>query len=85
MIYLIHFDSPYHHARHYIGYCEDGRLAQRLARHRPGRCSPLMLAVEPAGIDWVVALTLPGDRSFERQLKRAHQAGRFSPICRSAG
>jgi hypothetical protein len=59
MIYLIHFESPYHHARHYLGYCEDGRLAQRLARHRSGRGSPLMLAVELAGIDWVVTLTPP--------------------------
>lgn len=36
MIYIIHFDSPYHHARHYVGFCAEGNLEQRLAQHRAG-------------------------------------------------
>ena len=40
MIYLIHFDRPLHHARHYLGYCADGTLEVRLIRHRAGRGRP---------------------------------------------
>jgi len=50
MIYIIHFDSSYHHARHYVGFRRDGGLEERLARHRAGSGSRLMLAVELAGI-----------------------------------
>ncbi len=85
MIYIIHFDSPYYHARHYVGFCREGGLEQRLERHRAGAGSRLMLAVELSGIGWTVALTHPGDRRFERQLKRAHNTPRFCPICRAQG
>ena len=83
MIYIIHFDSPLHHARHYVGYCRDGSLEERLARHRAGSGSRLMLAVKLAAITWTVALTRPGDRRFERQLKRSHNTPRFYSICRA--
>jgi CelD/BcsL family acetyltransferase involved in cellulose biosynthesis len=81
MIYILHFDAPYHHARHYVGYCADGTLDQRLQRHRAGQGSRLMLAIELAGIGFTVALTHPGDRHFERTLKRAKNTPRFCPLC----
>jgi hypothetical protein len=65
VIYIIHFETPYFHARHYVGYCKDGALDQRLARHRAGLGSRLMHAIELACIEYTVALTHPGDRSFE--------------------
>jgi len=52
MIYILHFDTPYHHARHYVGYCGDGTLEQRLERHRTGQGSRRMLAIELAGTWW---------------------------------
>lgn len=81
MIYILHFDTSYHHAKHYVGYCADGTLEQRLARHRAGQGSRLMLAIELAGIGFTVALTHPGDRHFERKLKRAKNTSRFCPLC----
>jgi hypothetical protein len=84
MIYIVHFEKPYHHARHYLGYCADGALEQRLARHRAGQGSRLMYAIELAGIDFVISLTHPGDRTFERKLKRAKNTPRFCPLCRRA-
>ena len=84
MIYIIHFEEPYYHARHYVGYCADGMLQQRLERHRAGQGSRLMLAIEAAGVDWTVALTHPGDRRFERRLKKSKNTSRFCPICRPA-
>ena len=82
MIYIIHFETPLHHARHYVGYCREGALEERLLRHRSGQGSRLMYAVELAGIDFVVALTHPGDRHFERRIKRAKNTPRFCPLCR---
>ena len=79
MIYILHFDTPYYHARYYVGYCADGTLEQRLARHRAGQGSRL-LALELAGIDFTVALTHSGDRHFERRLKRAKNTPRFCPL-----
>ena len=81
MIYIIHFDEPYFHARHYVGYCAEGALEKRLVQHRQGRGSRLMLAIEIAGIEWTVALTAAGDRHLERSLKRAKNTARFCPIC----
>ena len=36
-IYLIHFDTPYRHARHYMGFTTN--LPQRIKRHKAGRGS----------------------------------------------
>ena len=33
LIYLLHFERSYHHARHYLGYTED--LDARVAAHAP--------------------------------------------------
>lgn len=82
MIYILHFETPLHHARHYVGYCREGALEQRLLRHRSGQGSRLMYAIEMAGIDYTVALTHPGDRHFERRIKRAKNTPRFCPLCR---
>jgi hypothetical protein len=84
MIYIIHFDKPYYHARHYVGYCAEGKLEERLARHRQGRGSRLMLAVESAGLTWRVVVTRHGDRCVERSIKKAKNTPRFCPECRLA-
>ena len=42
LIYLLHFQRSYRHARHYLGYTDD--LAARLVAHRAGRGSPLVAA-----------------------------------------
>ena len=34
IIYMLHFDQPYKHARHYTGWTED--LLDRLDRHAAG-------------------------------------------------
>jgi len=49
-IYLIHFDQPYRHARHYCGWASD--LEARLAAHRSGNGSRMMAVIAGAGIQW---------------------------------
>ena len=79
-VYLIHFDRPLAHAQHYVGYTKN--LRRRLREHSRGRFSPLMAAVNQAGIPWVVArVWAAGDRELERKIKASHHTARFCPLC----
>ena len=78
-IYLIHFDTPYRHARHYMGFTTN--LQQRIKRHKAGRGSRLMSVIAQAGIGWTVVQTWAGDRHLERRIKRAGGLSRSCPIC----
>lgn len=83
-VYLIHFATPYGHARHYLGWADD--LAARIAQHADGHGSRLMSVVNAAGIAWDVARTWTGvDRYVERQLKNRGGAARLCPICNERG
>ncbi|GDY28768.1 hypothetical protein [Gandjariella thermophila] len=78
-VYLLHFDRPYEHARHYTGWTTD--LDSRLAEHATGRGARLLEVVSAAGIGWELARTWPGTRARERQLKRQGGASRHCPMC----
>jgi predicted GIY-YIG superfamily endonuclease len=78
-VYLLHFDKPYKHARHYIGYA--GVLSERIARHRKGTGARLLEVVGLAGIGFKVARTWHGTRTLERQLKNQHKHKALCPIC----
>ena len=81
MVYLIHFDRPLHHARHYLGYCADGTLEMRLILHRAGRGARLLAVLRERNISWRVVRVFDGDRRFERKLKAAGSV-RLCPVCR---
>jgi predicted GIY-YIG superfamily endonuclease len=78
-VYLIHFDRPYKHARHYIGWASD--LDARLTEHAAGRGARLLAVVKAAGIGWTLARTWTGSRVRERQLKNQGGASRRCPAC----
>lgn len=78
-VYLIHFDRPYKHARHYLGWASD--LDARLADHAAGHGARLLAVVRTAGIGWRLARTWTGSRQRERQLKRQGGASRCCPLC----
>lgn len=78
-VYLLHFDRPYQHARHYIGSAVD--LKARLAQHEAGTGARLLAVVHEAGIGWELARTWPGGRARERQIKRQGGASRCCPMC----
>ena len=81
IVYLIHFDEPYYHARHYLGYTDD--LDRRLQQHAEGNGSKLMRAIDRASISWRVARVWRGkDRKFERLLKNRKKSRLLCPICR---
>jgi hypothetical protein len=80
-IYLIHFDQPFKHARHYLGSAKN--LESRLHDHRIGgsKCAKLMRAVNGAGIGWSVSRFWRGGRIDERRLKSLGGAARICPVC----
>lgn len=85
MIYLLHFDRPFKHARHYIGWTQN--LEERLAAHRAGarRAGRLVQVAAAAGIAFRLARTWDRERGYEVRLKKQGGASRCCPICHAEG
>jgi hypothetical protein len=83
MLYLLHFDQAFGHARHYLGFVTSARtLDQRLEHHADGSGARLMRAVSRAGIQWRLVRTwAEGDRNQERRLKKQGAVLRLCPEC----
>ena len=80
VIYLLHFDRPYRHARHYTGWTGDDML-DRIERHAIGRGARLMTVIHQAGIGFVLARLCEGTRNTERAIKNQGGAVRYCPLC----
>lgn len=79
-VYLLHFTTPYKHARHYIGYAKN--VEDRIAEHLTGKGARLPAVVAAANILIISARIWPGkDRAFERSLKNRKNAARLCPVC----
>ena len=83
IVYLIHFDEPYKHARHYMGSTTEFNMEARLDHHMSGRGSRLMAAVSSAGIPWRVVRLWAGDKNIERKMKNnvRGNTGAYCPLC----
>lgn len=89
MIYILEFEKPLgnerHSARYYVGYCYDGTLARRLKQHRAGTGAAITRAAVERGIAFNVLVTAPGDRAYERQIKRQKNTPRLIARLRKKG
>ncbi len=82
-MYLIHFEEPLCHARHYIGYTRLS-VEQRVERHHSGDGARLLRVLDQKGIQCrVVRVWEDADQEFERKLKNQKNAKRFCPVCSS--
>jgi predicted GIY-YIG superfamily endonuclease len=79
VIYLLHFDRPYKHARHYTGWTED--LLDRLDTHATGHGARLIAVIWDAGIGFTQVRICEGTRHRERAIKHAGGAVRYCPAC----
>lgn len=83
-VYILHLDTPLHHAKHYSGFSQNGRtLKQRIAHHENGtaRCK-FTDALHRLGIGFKLArVFIDADRNFERALKNTHNVPYYCPIC----
>ncbi len=83
MVYLLHFNQPYRHARHYIGFTEEENLEERLAWHKKGNGARLLHVIKEAGISFQLARTWDGERDLEHRLKKRKNSKSLCPICRA--
>lgn len=82
-VYIIHFDAPLHHARHYVGFAGAGNLSARIRAHLKGQGARLMEVVKERGIGWKVSRVWSGTtRLFERGIKNEAHTSRHCPACR---
>jgi len=82
-VYLIHFDAPYKHARHYCGktiLAVEERLIEHLTSQT--NAAALMKRVAALGIGWTLARTWENvPPSFEYRVKNQGGLARVCPIC----
>jgi predicted GIY-YIG superfamily endonuclease len=78
-IYLLHFDRPFGHAKHYLGWARN--LDARLAHHDAGTGANILRHALKAGITWTLVRTWEqATRTEERRLKK-HSSTRYCPTC----
>jgi len=77
VIYLLHFDRPYRHAKHYTGWTDD--LLHRLDTHAKGNGARLVAVIWQAGIGFTCVRVCEGTRRTERAIKNAGGAVRYCP------
>lgn len=86
MVYVIHFERPLHHARHYVGLVASReRLGCRLQEHRSGRGAKILDACNRARIPYRVVRTLNGGRLRERKVKNCKNTPKYCPACNPQG
>lgn len=80
-VYLLHFDAPYQHARHYVGFSTE--IDNRLEVQLRGNGAKLVKRVLEAGINIRLAKEFPNvSLRFEIQLKNRGGATKWCPICK---
>ncbi len=83
-LYLIHFDPPYKHAKHYIGFTTNG-VTDRMKEHREKRGARLTQVAVGAGCQLLLVRTWEGERTQERVFKKQHNSPRLCPLCNPQG
>lgn len=80
-VYVLHFEPPYEHAKHYIGFTTRP-VRDRVADHFAGRGSPLVKAALAAGCSVTLAHSWQcGNRHFERWLKNKKDTPKWCRTC----
>lgn len=83
VVYLLHIDPPYRHARHVLGWTRDLPLA--IGEHWSGRTrSGIVRAALDAGSKVVVARKWRGGAEEAARLRGTRSLGRYCPRCRRA-
>lgn len=84
-IYVLHFNTPIAHARHYVG-CTS-HLKQRLSTHAIGHGSRLTRELHDRGYNWTLAALYQAPLAVMRRVERAAKDQKNGPrlcsICRA--
>ena len=83
-LYLLHFDPPYKHAGHYLGWAKD--IDARLGAHMRGTGARLVAVAVAAGCRVELVRVWGGwTRKDEARLKKQGSRARLCPICAGRG
>lgn len=84
-LYLLHFDPPFKHAKHYLGWAK--KIASRVQKHQAGTSRARLTCVAAAaGVTMTLVRTWPGaTRVDEARIKRQGGLARSCPVCCAAG
>ena len=79
IVYILHLERPFGHARHYIGYTKSWmHFLNRMEEHYMGRRSIFMSHVRDAGIGFSISrVYYDATRDFERYLKNMNSTGLY--------
>lgn len=85
-VYLLHFDRPIHHAKHYLGYTCLDSVDRRINRHRNGSGAKFLRVANHLGIQYSVVRTWECSnhveaKHLERRLKSWHNSPKLCPVC----
>lgn len=82
-VYILHFDTPFHHARHYTG--STRALLDRFTTHAYGDGARLMRVLMEEGVEWMLGGLWMTDqtnaRKAERWIKGQKNAERYCQLC----
>jgi hypothetical protein len=84
LVYLVHLQPAYRHARHYLGFAERSGLPKRLREHATSdhAGARLLRVALAAGGDFELTRLWVGSRKLERQLKQRKATPRLlCPAC----
>jgi predicted GIY-YIG superfamily endonuclease len=84
-VYLLHFDRPFRHAKHYMGWAEDSHWMERVEQHKRGQGAKLMQYVVAAGIGFCLARVWEGRTRHDERRWKSRGKGRLCPVCREGG
>lgn len=89
-LFLLHFNEPYQHARHYLGYAvgtgRGAKYAKAICKGTALGPHELVMAAQWSGIEMEVAEVWVGEgRTLQRRMRSNGSLSRFCRICREAG
>jgi len=79
-VYLLHFEAPIHHAKHYTGSTND--LARRFAEHFAGEGSAITAELKKRGLGFRVARVWKVETRESEYIAKLQKSGpKLCPIC----
>ena len=82
-VYLIHFDTPLGHAKHYIGTAKN--TDSRFFAHRQGKGARILQVCNELRIGYQMVRFWIGGRKLERKLKKGKNSPLLCPVCNPEG
>lgn len=81
-VYLLHFDPPWQHCKHYLGWSPD--IGKRLEVHVAGRGARLIRQARTAGSKLILARVWENATPADEHRMKGRGLTELCPLCREA-